>query len=54
MTRIMCVGQNGTVNPVYWEGTVLTAFGPAHWDKSARTVVVDGPSGSKFSGIKKP
>ena len=52
-TYIMCVGANGAVNPVYWEGTVLTAFGPAHWDKSAHTMVVDGPSGSKFSGIKK-
>jgi hypothetical protein len=51
-TYIMCVGQSGQVNPVYWEGTVLTAFGPAHWDKTAHTMVVDGPSGSKFSGIK--
>lgn len=52
-TYVMCVGQNGQVNPVYWEGTVMTAFGPAHWDKAAHQLVIDGPSGSKFSGIKK-
>ena len=52
-TYVMCVGQNGQVNPVYWEGSVLTAYGPAHWDKSAHNMVIDGPSGSKFTGVKK-
>lgn len=52
-TYIMCVGQSGQVNPVYWEGTVLSAFGPAHWDKATHSMVIDGPAGSKFSGIKR-
>lgn len=52
-TYVMCVGQNGQVNPVYWEGSVLTAYGPAHWDKATHNMVIDGPSGSKFSGVKK-
>jgi hypothetical protein len=52
-TYIMCVGANGQVNPVYWEGFVMTAFGPAHWDKASHMMVIDGPSSSKFSNIKK-
>lgn len=52
-TYIMCVGADGSVNPVYWEGFVMTAFGPAHWDKATHNMVIDGPSGSKFSNIKK-
>ena len=52
-TYIMCVGKDGSVNPVYWEGYVMTAFGPASWDKATHTMSIDGPSGSKFTGLKK-
>lgn len=52
-TYILCVGSNGAVNPVYWEGFVMTAFGPAHWDKATHNMVIDGPASSKFSNIKK-
>lgn len=52
-TYIMCVGADGSVNPVYWEGFVMTAFGPAHWDKANHTMATDGPASSKFTGIKK-
>ena len=50
-TYIMCVGQDGSVNPVYWEGFVATVFGPAHWDNNAKKIVIDGPSGSHFTGL---
>lgn len=52
-TYVMCVGADGTASPVYWEGDVMTAFAPAHWDYDKHQMVVDGPSGSHFSGLKK-
>jgi len=52
-TYIMCVGKDGSVNPVYWEGFVATVFGPAHWDNNAKQIVIDGPSGSHFTGLNK-
>lgn len=52
-TYILCVGANGAVNPVYWEGNVMTAFGPAVWNKTTHMMEITGPSGSKFSNIKK-
>ena len=52
-TYVMCVGQDGSANPVYWEGDVATVFGPAHWDDVNHKIVIDGPAGSHFSGLKK-
>lgn len=41
-TYIVCVAPNGTKYVDYWEGFVKTVGGPAHWDTSKKSVVLDG------------
>lgn len=52
-TYIMCVQGDGSVEPVYWEGFVMTAFGSATWNKTTHSMEMNGKASFKFSGVKK-
>lgn len=41
-TYIVCVASDGTKYIDYWEGSVKTTGGPAHWDYDKHHVVLDG------------
>lgn len=41
-TYIVCVASDGTKYIDYWEGSVKTTGGPAHWDYDKHKVVLDG------------
>lgn len=41
-TYIVCVASDGTKYIDYWEGSVKTTGGPAHWDYDKHRVVLDG------------
>lgn len=46
-TFVTCVKPDGEKWYKYWEGYVGTDGGPAHWDQSSKTEVLDGPSSIK-------
>jgi hypothetical protein len=51
---VECVAPNGTKYANYWEGNVHTVGGPAHWDKTTHSIVLDGqPTVVAGSGSKK-
>lgn len=41
-TYFVCAAPDGTKYPKYWEGYVDTIPGPAHWDYTKKTIVLDG------------
>lgn len=41
-TYTVCVAPNGTAYVKYWEGFIDTIGGPAHWDSTQDTIVLDG------------
>lgn len=41
-TYIVCVASDGTKYIDYWEGSVKTTGGPAHWDYDKHKVILDG------------
>jgi hypothetical protein len=41
-TYVVCVSPAGAKYIVYWEGAVFTLGGPAHWDFTKHSAVLDG------------
>jgi hypothetical protein len=49
-TYVLCIGPDGKAIATYWEGDVLTAAGPAVWDKAGHTVKQTGAPSFAFTG----
>lgn len=48
-TYVMCLQPNGKARTVYWEGTVHSETGAAHWDNTTQQIVSDGDTSYHFS-----